>query len=290
MNGLDHPIIAVSDMESARRTYERLGFTVPPRGSHIEWGTGNWCIMFERAYLELRGIAAADRYLHGLDDYLARHGEGLMGVAFAPATTAHAAGDAMREAGFLTAPLRQLTRNFELPEGIVPVRFSLSFLEPDALPGLGASLTCEHLTPEVMRRPEWLTHANGANGIRAVVAVVDDLAEFAATMARAFGAGHVVQVAPDVVAVRVSDEHSIYALTRKRAETAGFPVRRDGSHLIGVILRTNDAEGTARFMAAQGIGARRTASGVLVDADQANGAAILFADRNPEWNNGGELV
>ena len=39
--GIDHPIIAVRSMDDARIAFGKLGFTVPPRGSHIEWGTGN---------------------------------------------------------------------------------------------------------------------------------------------------------------------------------------------------------------------------------------------------------
>ena len=61
ITSIDHPVIAVRDMEEARQTFMRLGFTVPPRGSHVEWGTGNWCIMFPKDYLELRGIIDTDR-------------------------------------------------------------------------------------------------------------------------------------------------------------------------------------------------------------------------------------
>ena len=70
IEGFDHPVIAVRDLEQSRGVYEALGFTVPPRGSHIEWGTGNWCIMFERNYLEHRGILDPDRYTHGLEHFL----------------------------------------------------------------------------------------------------------------------------------------------------------------------------------------------------------------------------
>ena len=41
--GIDHPIIAIRDMAAGRAAFERLGFTVTPRGRHLEWGTGNWC-------------------------------------------------------------------------------------------------------------------------------------------------------------------------------------------------------------------------------------------------------
>jgi hypothetical protein len=61
IGSLDHPVIAAGDLDAARVSYERLGFTVPPRGSHVEWGTGNLCIMFPDDYLEIRGIVDATR-------------------------------------------------------------------------------------------------------------------------------------------------------------------------------------------------------------------------------------
>ncbi len=81
IKGIDHPVIAVRDMEAAREVFQRLGFVVPPRGSHVEWGTGNWCIMFPEDYLELRGIVDPTRPIMGLDTVLESKGEGLMGIA-----------------------------------------------------------------------------------------------------------------------------------------------------------------------------------------------------------------
>ena len=41
IENIDHPVIASRDLDATRTQFERLGFTVPPRGSNIEWGTGN---------------------------------------------------------------------------------------------------------------------------------------------------------------------------------------------------------------------------------------------------------
>jgi len=35
--GLDHPLVAVRDMDNARSTYTELGFTLSPQGMH-PWG------------------------------------------------------------------------------------------------------------------------------------------------------------------------------------------------------------------------------------------------------------
>ena len=62
IESLDHPVIAARDLDAARDTYERLGFTIPPLGSHVEWGPGNLCIMFPDDYLEIRGFVDLSRF------------------------------------------------------------------------------------------------------------------------------------------------------------------------------------------------------------------------------------
>lgn len=185
ISGVDHPVIAVRNMEQARRVYERLGFTVPPRGSHVEWGTGNWCIMFPKDYLELRGIIDPARYTHHLDEFLARH-EGFLGVAFGTGD-ARVAHDSLAASGLHPGEIRELSRNFELPEGWVQLRFSLCFLVEEDVPGLGLVVLCQHRTPELLRRPEWLSHANGATHVAGVTVAVKSIDEIFPAYWRLFG-------------------------------------------------------------------------------------------------------
>ena len=187
--GLDHPVVAVRDMDEARSTYENLGFVVPPRGSHVEWGTGNWCIVFAADYIELRGILDASRYTHRLDTFLAER-EGLMGVAFTTSGAAEGYGR-LRALGVGAAEPRELTRNFELPEGWVKPRFKIVFIQEEHAPGLMAPLIIEHLTPALIRRADWLEHPNSARSVRAVTAVVDDLVQARAAYIRLFGESQV---------------------------------------------------------------------------------------------------
>jgi catechol 2,3-dioxygenase-like lactoylglutathione lyase family enzyme len=175
IDGIDHPVIAVRDMEAAKQTYERLGFVVPPRGSHLEWGTGNWCIMFADDYLELRGIIDAERYTHGLEDFLKKR-EGLMGVAFGTIGADESHG-MMRAGGLHPKPVVALGRNFELPEGWVEPRFRLCFPDEAEVPGLMSVVLCEHLTPELIRRPEFLAHPNGVRRVLSMTGVMAAPAE-----------------------------------------------------------------------------------------------------------------
>jgi hypothetical protein len=186
ITSIDHPVIAVRSLDESRGVYERLGFCVPPRGSHVEWGTGNWCIMFRNDYLELRGIVDASRYTHGLEDHLAAHGEGLMGVAFGT-TGADAAYEALQAAGLGARPVKALTRNFELPEGWVQPSFRLCFPDPETVEGLQHVVLCQHLTPDLIRRPEHLVHPNGVIGVAGLVGVVDDPDRIAAVQRRFMG-------------------------------------------------------------------------------------------------------
>ena len=82
VRGIDHAVILVRDLDRARDTYARLGFTLTPRGFH-SLGSQNHCIMFGRDYLELMALPAtppaAFRYFA---DFLAK-GEGVGALAFA---------------------------------------------------------------------------------------------------------------------------------------------------------------------------------------------------------------
>jgi catechol 2,3-dioxygenase-like lactoylglutathione lyase family enzyme len=170
---LDHPVVAVRDMDEAHGVYERLGFIIPPRGSHLEWGTGNWCIMFPEDYLELRGIVDGSRYTHHLDTYLAEKGEGLMGVAFGTRDAAKSY-ETAKESGLKPTALKELTRRFERPEGEAFPKFRIVYLSEEDAPGLLTTVICGHLTPEIIRRPEWLDHPNGVRKVFSVTTVVED--------------------------------------------------------------------------------------------------------------------
>ncbi|MFD2707984.1 VOC family protein [Acinetobacter gyllenbergii] len=164
IKGFDHPVIAVKSLPESHTVYSNLGFTIPPRGSHIEWGTGNWCIMFEKNYLEHRGILDADRYTHGLENFLAER-EGLLGTAFRSDLDNRDLYRNALNASLSPSEPRELTRNFELETGKVPVSFRLVFFNKDDVPALMSSLVCEHLTPELLRKPEYLVHPNTAHDI-----------------------------------------------------------------------------------------------------------------------------
>ncbi|MGK9235801.1 VOC family protein [Inquilinus limosus] len=160
ITGLDHVILAVAALDDARDTWRRLGFTPTPRGRHIGWGTANYCIMLEADYIELLGVLDPSQFDNGLGERLARDGEGLLGIALAT-RSADSAAAAFEAAGAGGEPARDLARLLDLPEGPVQPSFRLAY--PARRDAFGLSLfATEHRTPELLRRPDWEHHANGA--------------------------------------------------------------------------------------------------------------------------------
>lgn len=169
--GFDHTLIAVSDLAAAEAQFRRLGFTTSPRGRHIGWGTGNVCLMFEDGYVELLGMVNPAEFDNGLGRFLADNGQGLMGLALDPgpqgaaAMAAHWPGD---------GSVRALARLLELATGPVRPEFRLLPLVAGTL-GPVPAFFCEHVTPALLRQPDWLSHANGAQGLESVTWLVPDV-------------------------------------------------------------------------------------------------------------------
>ena len=53
---IDHLVLAVRDLDAARATYERLGFTLTPMARH-PFGTANSLVQMHGSYLELLAVA-----------------------------------------------------------------------------------------------------------------------------------------------------------------------------------------------------------------------------------------
>ncbi|MGA8380242.1 MAG: VOC family protein, partial [Stellaceae bacterium] len=187
--GIDHVIVAVRELEGARTAWRRLGFALSPRGRHIGQGTGNYCVMFPADYIELLGVVDPVDSVDRIEAFLARR-EGPMGLAFAPTGSAEDVRAALLGRQLHPSEPRPLARRIELSEGTATPRFSLVSLPAEETPGLDSFL-CSHLTPELMRRPEWLSHPNGATGLKAVHVLVEHTAALLPAYDRLFG---IVQV------------------------------------------------------------------------------------------------
>lgn len=274
---LDHPVIAVADMPNSRETYERLGFTIPPLGAHLEWGTGNWCIMFADDYLELRGIVDGSRYTHHLDKFLESRGEGLMGVAFGT-HDAQRSFELAQQSGLAPIQVKELTRRFALPEGDAFPKFRIVYLSETDAPGLLTTVICGHLTPEIIRRPEWLEHANGVVSVTSTTSVVADPSALADTYRRLVGEDAVtdipggIRVSPpkgavlDFIDLATGIRHGLVT------DAEVLPCIPAMSLKVGAVSRT------AQVLKANGVPFVEADGALLVSPEQTCGFHLSFAE------------
>ncbi len=166
LNGIDHLVIVVPELEAAIASYRGLGFTVVPGGRH-PIGTHNALIAFaDGAYLELIAFFepnAQHRWYQRL-----QQGGGLIDICL---QTDDLAGDvrAFRDAGVAIADPRPLSR--VRPDGY-ELRWVLSI--PETHGGV-APFLIEDETPRDERVPRATSTANGATGIRLVTVAVSDV-------------------------------------------------------------------------------------------------------------------
>ena len=273
LSGIDHVIVAVNDLDRARMAWERLGFTLTPRGRHLQQGTGNYCIMFPRDYIELLGVVDAAQGTGGLDAFLAP-GEGLRGLAFATCFGDETAA-ALARRGLHPAAPRDLARQLELPEGTVLPRFKLVVLPPEETPAL-SSFVCQHLTPELVRRPGWLAHANGAVGIAGVTVMVDATEPLRGAYDKLFGAG--ADAAGAVLTVHAG-AHSIVFATPD--DFAALHPEAELDRLLpamaALTLKSRDLARTADHLTQWQVVHEERADGTLiVPPAEATGALLIF--------------
>jgi len=277
--GIDHVIVGVRDLERARIGWSRLGFTLSPRGRHLGQGTANYCIMFPSDYLELLGIVDPNDFVQRLDSFLARR-EGLMATAFAPAGSLEEVRSALLGLHLHPSEPRALGRQLELPEGTVVPRFSLVSLPPDETPGLD-SFICAHLTPELMRRPEWLEHPNGVRGLKGIHILVANTTTLLEPYDRLFGISQVTTT-DAVVCVNVG-RHRILLSTADdfSAMHPTLNIDRDFP-LPGIIslgLAIDRRERTADYLTQWQIEFDEAPGGSLVvPASEANGVILFFSE------------
>ena len=240
LNGVDHVVVLVRDLDRARDAYSRMGFTLTPRGYHT-LGSQNHCIMFGRDYIELLAVPKPHPAMQYFSDFLAR-GEGL-GAAALATDNAAAARAAIAAAGIgADEPL-----DFSRPVDGGDAKFRIVQLASDATPGLRTFL-CQHFTRELVWRAQFQSHALGATGLAGLAIAAENPVSASEGYARLFAEkprripeGLVVETGSVPIAltseggmrlyVRVTDRASAAAVLRR----GGYkPVQlKDGSYALG---------------------------------------------------------
>lgn len=184
---IDHIGIATHDLDALATNYQALGFTLTPRAYHQDhMGTSNRLVQFKgRNFIELLTVDRPETMLPHAPgfmgfgqfnhDFLAKR-EGLSLVVF---QTQDTAADLARwkANGLDVYDQFNFERYATLPDGSqVTVRFELGFVTSPALPDV-MFYVCHNKAEEHFWKPQYQTHANGAEELTGVSLYSDTPAE-----------------------------------------------------------------------------------------------------------------
>lgn len=271
---VDHPVVAVHELEPTRAQYKKLGFVVPPAGRHQEWGTANICIMFADDYLEIRGVGDPTKFLAGLDKFLV-HGQGLCGVAFNAKNADESYAEAKATGVGIELP-RHLNRKLVLEDRTLDLHFKTVMLAHDLYPGLTHANLCEHLTPDALRQPGWLDHPNGVVAFGRLVGVVSDFDAAQKAYELLLGPQNVKREA-DRLWLDFGEGADVELITAEEAARRGDdqPARGE-AYMASATLRVKDIAQTRQVFEANGIRFRQVGQALAVDPADACGAHLYF--------------
>lgn len=171
---VDHIGIVVRDLAREVAKWRQDGFSVSEpvplmgvdaAGRPQPLGQSSSHVVFDNFYVELSS-PVPDSGNH-LEPYLQWYGEGvrILVVAAADVATAHAACAARWPE---TSPVRSASRDIVIAATVSTARFLWFPLPVDIVPG-ALSAVVQHVTPELVFHPGFVTHANGLRHVARVI-------------------------------------------------------------------------------------------------------------------------
>ena len=276
IDGIDHAVVAVADVEAARERFQRLGFAITPRRRFVDWGTANYSVMFPHDFIELLGIIDPAAFLTpGLEDFL-KDGEGAMAVTMRAndVTRAH---ELLSADGCDPTPLGEISITCEAPDGDLPQAFRWLRVGGNATPDMYLMLV-QPLTPQNMRRPEWLDHPNGAQGISWIAIVVASPETVVPAYEHLFGVSATKRDDGGYAVFTGRGEFHFVTAERLAAQYGlGADVMgRKSPFIAAVSLEVNDLGRARDAIEAGGAVVNEKASGFFIPPDQACGMILEF--------------
>lgn len=271
-----HVTVDVGDrLEEAARRYRALGFNLTPRPRSHSLGSANHFAMFAPEYIELLSPGSGAR------PDLAGYPVGLNGLVFAM-EGAEALYEDLLARGLPVQPVQRFSRAVDLPDGETgEARVDVVRLEPRTVFD-GRTYFCEHLSPELIWRPEWQAHPNGARGLEHIALSARDPNAVANVFDRMFSAGavarttgregpHVLRAGKVAVEVWPQDE-----LSRTLGAAMPDPAGR-ADHLVLLGIRVHSLRETRELLRANGIQiAAVGVNRILVPSTEAMNVAMEF--------------
>lgn len=287
--GIDHPLIAVNDLEHAAACAGKLGFTLNPRHSH-PWGTDNHLLFLGNNFIELIGIARPEqtdyadangfRFAKLIEARLAV-GEGIAMVALESESMERDHATVMTR-GFQGAAPIVFRRLAHLPDGRdEEVGVALDILHHPEHPYLTQFL-CQQLRPELFRAdPQLEQHANTATSITDAWYVSDDPRRDIDHFRHIHGDAAIVPA--DGGFTIHTDKGDCHLLTPHALSThfpgLGMPFAHP-PRAVALTLACEDLDSATGHWRAQGIGFRRpVANRADVGPEVLGGTLLSFVER-----------
>jgi hypothetical protein len=270
---LDHVVIDVRNrIDEAMHSFSSLGFQLTPRGHHT-LGSFNHLAMFATDYLELLGFGedGATR------TEIARFPVGLNGLVFKTTDAGAVLGHALA-ASLPVLPVQAFSRPVALDGSTRDARFRTTRLDSTKV-AMGRVYFCEHLTPELVWRPEWQAHPNGACAITRVVVATADPQRAVVLFRDLFGADALTNrdgrqmMTAGTAEVELAPPNMV---TAEFAEAAAEPAGR-AEYMAALGIRVQSLrEATQRLRAVPGV--RAEPQQLVVPAAAAFNTTIVFSE------------
>jgi hypothetical protein len=276
--GMDHVVILVRSLDDADARMEGLGFRPTPRGVHsAHMGTANATVVLQNGtYIETLTVLQATPANEDIRAVLAER-EGPFGLVL-KTDDAHGAADAFEAAGIAAGGALAFVRPVALPNGTEDACFTIAPTRGDATPGAWL-FVCQHHTPDIVWREDYLAQPNGATGLAEVIGIADDLMAIEDAYGVIFGER--CRRTADRVTIAAGGAPITFLAPGafvERFGAAGEPVSSPRPRLAGLRLRVHDLDKARATLernhvpCSEGYG-----RSVLVAPDQACGTLLELA-------------
>lgn len=265
---IDHVAHFVPHIDAASAALEQAGFTLTPfsaqshrmepGGPLVPAGSGNRCVMLREGYLEFLTPTADTPIAGQLRAAIRRYtGVHLVALGTAAPELDHAR---LEKNGFAPLPPVALQRDIGTERGSETARFTVVRVPPGTM-AEGRIQFCQQHTPQWLWQERWLTHANGAHGLAAVILCVADPQEAAQRYARYTGL--LAQLGRDQW--RIDTQRGALLFVTPDALQRALGITAPAVPWIaGYVLSCNDPAATQAHLAAARCGVRNLDAGRLL--------------------------
>jgi hypothetical protein len=280
---LDHVAHFVPSREACRAGLEQLGFAptafslqrhrAEPHAALAPVGTGNYCVMLRRGYLEflvpLQDTEVANQLRRSIARYIGAHS-----IVFGTGDALHEHERLCREA-FEVLPPIALERPIETVQGEGLARFTVVRVAAAAMEE-GRIQFCQHHTEHLLWQERWLAHPNQALELAGVCVSVDSLEDVRVRYAR-FTAIALVPIVSGSLRLQTERGWIDFCEAGTLERTLGIRVRQ-APVIAACVLATSDLAATRNVLACNGLEVRElTGNRIAVQAPAAVGGMFVFA-------------